>query len=137
MDDATVVTRNVDLELSEEDVWYLVGDGNGWAEWMVDEADVVVEPGAEGTVTDADIERGVRVTEVVEGERVSFVWWPSGDEDATSAVELVVGSTTGGAVLRIVETFPAPRRIAATRAATTWAIRVSCLRACSRMLVAA
>ncbi len=137
MDDTTVVTRNVDLELSGEDVWYLVGDGNGWVEWMVDEADVVVEPGAEGTVTDGDIERGVRVTEVVEGERVCFVWWPSGDEDATSTVELVVGSTTGGAALRIVETFPAPREIAVTRAATTWAIRGSCLRACSRMLVAA
>jgi uncharacterized protein YndB with AHSA1/START domain len=137
MEHPVIVTRAVDVDLPREELWHLVGDGGGWADWMVDDADIDVQPGAEGTVIDGDRTRDVRVTEVVEHERVSFEWWPSGDQDATSSVELVIVPRAGGAEVRIVETFPAPRTIVAAVASPAWARRTASLRACARWLLAA
>jgi hypothetical protein len=125
MEQPIVIVRTVDLEMSPEDAWRLVGGEDGWSDWMVDEADVIIEPGAEGFVTDDGVERHIRVTEVAERERVSFDWWPSADEDATSTVELAITPLTGRVVLRIVETFPARARGAALAASIAWEARAT------------
>jgi hypothetical protein len=125
MEQPTVVTRDIVLGLPAGEAWELIGDAAGWADWMVDGADVTVVPGAEGTVREDDGERHVRIREVIDGERVSFEWWPTGSEDGTSVVELAVIPTPVGEGLRIVETFPAPRRLTAT-ASMAWEVRATC-----------
>ena len=57
---------------------------------MVDDAAVEVVPGSTGVVTDGDEDREVRIERVDEGERVSFEWWPAGQPDQSSSVELVI-----------------------------------------------
>ena len=54
MADDTKITRTVETDLTPDELWSLVGDGEGWATWLVDDADIDVEPGASGTVVDDD-----------------------------------------------------------------------------------
>jgi uncharacterized protein YndB with AHSA1/START domain len=136
MEQPTVVTRTVELEMSPDDLWSLIGDGERWAEWMVDDSDVEVSPDGEGSVTDDGVDRRVRVRDIVSGERVRFDWWPAGEPDVISAVELAVVPSRSGAVLRIVETFPARTTVAA-RASVAWAVRATCLWARCGLLVGA
>ena len=144
MEQPAIVTRTVNLDIDPDDLWWFLTDPDGWASWLVDGSNVTVEPGGSGTVTDGGTERNVRVAEVVDGERLTFDWWPAGDQRDASTVELHVEPNDGGVALRIVETFPSPRRIEAVPAATeasvasvAWGIRATCLWACSRTLVAA
>lgn len=135
MEQPTVVTRTVELEMSPAELWPLVGDGERWADWLVDASDVDITPDGEGAVRDAGVDRGVRIAEVIEGERVRFDWWPTDRPDSASTVELVVAPRRGGAVLHIVETFPPQRHVAAVMvsasASTAWDVRATCLWACS------
>ena len=136
MEQPTVVTRTVELEMSPEDLWSLVGDGEQWSDWMVDESAVEVVPEGEGRVHDDGIDRGVRITEVVEGERVQFDWWPTDRPDSVSTVELVVMPRESGAVLHIAETFPPPRHVdtvmsSAATASDAWDVRATCIWASS------
>ena len=135
MEQSTVVTRDIVLGLPADEAWELIGDAAGWSEWMVDGADITVEPGAEGTVRDDGVERRVRVREVVHGERVSFEWWRPGDEDGASVVELAVWPTPVGAGVRIVETFPAARHVA--QASLAWEVRAACAWARCQVFAAA
>lgn len=117
-----VVTRSVALDRPADALWSMVGDGERWADWMVDDSAVVVTPGREGTVRDDGTERRVAIRSVEPGRAVRFDWWPSDQPGGASTVELVVepavgeeavsqgGSSDGGSVLRITETFPAGRR---------------------------
>lgn len=132
MEQPTVVTRTVDLEMSPEDLWALVGDGDRWSDWMVDESAVEVAPGSDGRVHDDGVDRGVRITEVVEGERVLFDWWPADRPDSVSTVELEVVPRDSGAVLHIAETFPPARHLAlvmasASTASVAWDVRAACI----------
>ena len=86
----TRITRTVETDLAPDELWSLVGDGDGWAAWLVDDADIDVEPGATGTVVDDDEARDVRIDHVDSHERVTFTWWPQGQADQASTVELVV-----------------------------------------------
>ena len=90
MADETRITRTVDPDLPSDELWLLVGDGEGWAAWLVDDADVVVEAGADGTVVDDDERRRVHVDHVEPQERVVFTWWPEDRPGTASTVELVV-----------------------------------------------
>ncbi len=74
----TRITRTVETDLTPDELWSLVGDGEGWAAWLVDDADIDVEPGATGTVVDDDEARDVRIDRVDPHERVTFTWWPPG-----------------------------------------------------------
>jgi hypothetical protein len=121
MDESLIVRRDIDLDLPADDLWTVVT--GGWEEWLVDAADVTVEPGGAGVVRDDDEDREVRIDEVVDGERVSFEWWPASRPQDRSAVELVVLPTPAGAVLRITETFPPQHRVRATAAAIRWEVR--------------
>ena len=112
MSDATRVSRTVDTDLAPDELWDLVTDGAGWSSWMVDDADVTVEPGADGTVVDDGVARTVHIdrrddgaSDAATGRRVGFTWWPQDRPDLVSAVELVVLPATSGSRLRVTETF--------------------------------
>jgi uncharacterized protein YndB with AHSA1/START domain len=100
------VTREIDLDADPNDVWPLVAEPLGWAEWLADEVDLEgIEPGATGTVVDDDgLHRAVRVDDVEPGRSVRFTWWPLDEPGGPSAVELVVLGGPEGSRVRIVET---------------------------------
>ena len=126
MSEGTRVSRTVDIDLAPEDLWALVTDGGAWATWMVDEADVAVEPGAEGRVVDDGIERTVRIDRLDDdgaGQRVGFTWWPDDRPDLVSAVELVVLPAAVGSRLRVTETFASAR----VEAPFAWDVRMMLL----------
>jgi uncharacterized protein YndB with AHSA1/START domain len=137
MDTDVAITRTVELDLSPEELWQMIGDGDRWADWMVDTAAVDVVPGATGVVTDADEERAVRIERVDEGERVSFKWWPVAQPDRASSVDLVVLPVQHGTVLEIIETFPIGTTLSAAVHTAAWSTRVNVLGGLRRILVAA
>jgi hypothetical protein len=119
------VTRDIELDAPTDEAWHLIGDASGWSEWMVDDADIVVEPGRHGTVREDETDRSVRIREVVHGERVTFDWWTPGEDNAGSTVVLELVPSESRTLLRIVETFPAARH-AAARAHLLWDVRATC-----------
>lgn len=121
MDEPLIVHRDIDIDLPADELWSLVSAA--WEEWLVDAADVIVEPGSGGRVREDDEHREVRIEEVVDGERISFEWWPTSRPQDRSAVELVVVPTTAGAVLRVTESFPPQARARARAAAIRWEVR--------------
>ncbi len=123
MDEPLIVSRDIDLDLPADELWSLIGDGEGWEMWLVDEAEVVVETGATGVVRDQGQTREVRLDDVVAGERVLFEWWPAGRPGDASAVELVVAPSPSGTVLHVIETFPPQSTARASAAWFTWEVR--------------
>lgn len=128
------ISRTVETELAADQLWELVGDGDAWTSWMVDEADVDIEPGADGTVIDDGVRRNVRIDTVDRSERVVFTWWPHDRPEASSTVELVVVPASPGSVLRIIETYGSA--MAGGPAVTDWHVRALLL-AVRAMLVTA
>ena len=123
MDEPLIVTRDVDVDLDAAELWSLIAEGAGWERWLVDEAAVAIEPGATGTVRDDGEDRELRITHVVDGERVAFEWWPIDRPADASAVELVVVPSRRGAMLHVTETFPPRRTALASAASFTWEVR--------------
>lgn len=117
------ITRTVDIDLEPEQLWALVADGDGWASWMVDEADVDVVPGSTGRVVDDGVERTVRVDRIGDHD-VVFTWWPPDRPELVSAVELVVLPAAGGSRLHVTETSLQAR---VQRAAVAWDVRLMLL----------
>jgi hypothetical protein len=137
MDDAVEVSRSIELDLEPDEVWDLIGDGGRWSDWMVDEADVDVVPGAAGRVIDGEETRDVRIDTVDDGERVAFTWWPVGRAGAPSEVDLHILPTPGGTVLEVVERFPARHTVSASVAVDRWRRRALTLGGLRQLLVAA
>jgi uncharacterized protein YndB with AHSA1/START domain len=127
MDDALTVTRDIDVELGEDELWELVGDGEAWAEWMADASDVEVVPGGEGEVVDDGERRRVHIDDVVPGRRVSYRWWPTDQPAAVSTVELVIVPRPVGSTLRISETLRANALAPAVALELRWAVRAMAL----------
>jgi uncharacterized protein YndB with AHSA1/START domain len=132
MDEPLIVSRDIDLDLPAAELWSLIADDDGWARWLVDEAEITVETGATGVVRDDGQEREVHIETVVDGERVSFLWWPADQPADASAVELVVVEAPETTVLHITETFP-PRMLASA-AAFRWEVRALAAWACAGSL---
>ena len=126
VDDDLTITRDIELDLSEEQLWELIGNGEAWSQWMTDASDVAVVPGGEGEVVDDGERRHVRVDDVVPGHRVGYRWWPAAEPDAVSTVELVIVPRPDGSTLRISETL----RAQASNAAMRWAVRAVALWCC-------
>jgi uncharacterized protein YndB with AHSA1/START domain len=122
MSEGTRITRTVETDLDVDELWSLVGDGDGWTRWMVDEADVEVAPGAAGRIVDDGVERSVRIDELAD-HRVAFTWWPDTRPERVSAVELVVLPAVGGSQLRVTEISLS----ASTVPAAVWDVRVMLL----------
>jgi uncharacterized protein YndB with AHSA1/START domain len=131
-DEPIVITRDLDLDVSVDELWQLVADGERWAEWLTDASDVVVQPAGHGTVVDEDgTERSVTVHSVVPGHSVRFAWWPSDRPGESSLVELVVApapSTDGDrSRLTVTETYAtssASTAAMAIVAGTAWDLRL-------------
>lgn len=93
------VTREVTLPLDADQAWETVTE---LEDWLVDDADLELEPGAEGTLTLPDgEERSARVEEVEPGERLTFWWW--GEETPATLVELVLTPAVAGTRVVVVE----------------------------------
>jgi hypothetical protein len=93
------VTREVTIPLDAPEAWETVTE---LSEWLVEDADLALEPGEEGTLRLADgEERRARVEDVEPGERLAFWWW-AGDEPAT-LVELTLQPADGGTRVVVVE----------------------------------
>jgi uncharacterized protein YndB with AHSA1/START domain len=134
--DGPTVQREVDVDLPADDVWPLVGDADGWAEWLVERADVVVEPGQKGTVVDDGQPRRVHIGEVEPGRSVTWSWWPAERPRDASTVRIVVVPAGVTTRLRITET----RASASALAQSRWNARTTLLAARAHpvaMLVAA
>lgn len=103
----STLERRLDLDLSPDELWELIGDGDRWPDWLVHESEVEVAPGSGGQVVDDEgIERTVELDEVVPGEAVRFRWWPSEAPSEESSVELVVAPWGDGSRLTVRETLP-------------------------------
>jgi hypothetical protein len=120
VDDARI-SRIVETDLELDDLWSLVADGEAWAEWMVDDDDIEVDPGAVGTVVDDGIARDVRIDRVEPRRSVAFTWWPQARPDQTSTVELLVVPARTGSRLHVTETY------VATSSALRWDVRAMLL----------
>lgn len=86
--DVGQVDRTVDLDVGSDELWRLVSTAEGWSRWLTDTADLDVEPGAVGDVTEGDVVRRVRVDHVQPGRRVGFTWWSDDDPSDAATVEL-------------------------------------------------
>ena len=137
-DEPIVITRDLELDVTSDELWQLVADGERWADWLTDAADVVVEPARQGTVIDEDgVERRVSIHSVVPGHSVRFAWWPSDRPGESSMVELVVAPVApqqGGAGersrLSIIETYAATGPISGAVSSTAWDLRLMLLVLC-------
>lgn len=102
MHEPTSVTREIELDVSTDELWSLIGDGQRWPEWLTDGGGVEVQPGADGVVRDGECLRHVHVHTVERNERVTFDWWT---DDERSRVELEIVHVGGRTGLRVTETF--------------------------------
>src|SRR5688572_31777587 len=93
------VSREVELPLDADEAWEAVTELEAW---LVDDADLTLEPGEEGTLRLPDGEERRAVVEEVEPhERLTFWWWAS-DEPATH-VSLTLVPAVSGTLVRVVE----------------------------------
>ena len=93
------VTREIEIPLDADEAWEAVTELEGW---LVDDADLALEPGEEGTLRlPGGEERRAVVEEVAPRERLAFWWW-AGEEPAT-LVELTLVPAVGGTLVRVVE----------------------------------
>ena len=93
------VTREVTLPVDADEAWETVTELD---EWLVEDADVELSPGAEGTLTLTDgSERSVVVADVEPGSRIEWWWW-AGDEPATH-VSLTLTPAVSGTRVVVVE----------------------------------
>lgn len=108
----TSIERRLDVDAPPSDVWPLLGDPEGWARWLADEAEVDVRPGGRGRLVEDGAVRQVEVDDVEAGRRVTFHWWPEGDEADRSRVELelVPGTDLDGPTTVVVTETRVPAR---------------------------
>ena len=139
MNDDVTVTRELDLDINADELWHLVGDGDRWADWLVEDSEVEVVDGGRGTVVDDDgTTRVVRVERVDPGRGVRFTWWPADGPDLCSTVELIVLPRHEGSRLRITEVLASVRSTPSTQPtqpALHWEMRARALSACVASLV--
>jgi uncharacterized protein YndB with AHSA1/START domain len=125
MDAPLTIEREIEIELSAEELWELIGTAGGWQQWMVDSASLAVLPGEVGEVEDDGVRRTVRVAEVRDGEAVTFHWAEVGRPDDLSVVTLEVIDDERGRRLHVTEQWLAPAACAACplRSGARWDLR--------------
>jgi uncharacterized protein YndB with AHSA1/START domain len=75
MVEETVVTREVELEASPEEVWEALTEEEQLAEWFANDVELDAVPGGEGVFRwDDGEERHAYVEEVAEERRFVFTW---------------------------------------------------------------
>jgi Activator of Hsp90 ATPase homolog 1-like protein len=112
------VSREVELPLDADEAWEAVTELEGW---LVDDADLTLEPGEEGTLRLPDGEERRAVVEEVEPrERLTFWWW--GEDEPATHVSLTLVPAVGGTLVRVVESgyASAPYALAGAALAPGW-----------------
>jgi hypothetical protein len=96
------VTREVLLEdMDAEEAWDAVLDMEAW---LAEEADVELEPGAEGRFRlDDGSERRALVEQVEPGQSVSWWWWSDDARDLGTHVEVRLVEAVAGTRVVVVE----------------------------------
>lgn len=136
-----VVTRTIELDVDAERLWAALTETDELAAWL-GTADLDLRPGGQGTVVDDDgVVRYVEVGAVEPARRLSWRWWPEGDEDTSSAVELAIVPTESGTRLVVTEKVaPTEQGVqasaASSRRAAVWAWRLGLLALHLSLLVA-
>ncbi len=124
-----------DFPVSTEELWQAVSEAEQLAVWLGDEVELEVRPGGRGTVVDDGERRRVVIDEVVDGQRLSFTWWPELDDTARPGrcvagapthVELEVVPLDGGSRLIIRETVPLASRWAMRLALVAFSFEMRC-----------
>ena len=129
-----VIRRNVDLDVSAEQLWQLVSDPERLAEWLGEAVDIDLQPGGTGTITDDGVLKFVHVDRVDVGTQLSFSWWEPDQPQHTAQVVFDIAPLAGGGSrLRITETMSlgTTASITTTARQARWEARVCALWACT------
>ena len=117
----TTVRRTAELDCDAATLWHLVSAAEGLDTWLGEDVHLDLRVGGAGRLVDDDgVARDVRVTELIDGQRLAFTWWPDGDDGVTSDVVFTVEETDTGSRLLITETAAYERRVLATRVVSLW-----------------
>jgi uncharacterized protein YndB with AHSA1/START domain len=123
-----VVTREVVLPATVEDVWRSLVDPDELAAWFDAEVDFDARPGGAATFrTDDGVRIGV-VEEVEVGRRLAYRWWPEENRQAATTVTFTIDPVPSGTRLVVVEAFASagPSRAVACNGAA-WGRRCASL----------
>ena len=124
-DEELSIERRTELDIEVEDLWALISTADGWASWLVDDADIAVAPGATGTARYDGVERSVRIDTVTGGLRVGFSWWDRDDPTTGSYVQLEIVELAGHkSQLHITERFVGATASTATSRSIAWDVRL-------------
>ena len=100
----------------------LVSEPDQIASWLGRDVVLDLRPGGQGRLTDDDgTVRHLAIDDVVEGEHMTFRWWPEDDEQAASEVVFALEPAERGSRLLITETASSALT---TASATSWDLRV-------------
>jgi uncharacterized protein YndB with AHSA1/START domain len=123
-DDRPTIERSTDLDMDVEELWQLISTAEGWRQWLVDEAEIDVSKGSEGSTSDDGVRRGVRIDRVHDRHRVDFVWWDRDEPSSRSYVQLeIVELSTGGSRLNVSERLSVSSATVSSSVDAWWQIR--------------
>ena len=123
------IERSTDLDLDVEALWTLLSTADGWSSWLVDHAEITVEPDAIGTATTDGVERSVRIESVVTRRGIGFSWWDRDDPSTASYVQLdIVELPHGRSHLDNTETLVGETTATSCSVASRWDVALVSLR---------
>lgn len=138
MNQPCVIRRNVDLDVTAEELWQLVSDPARLADWLGETVDLDVRPGGTGAIRDDGVLKFVHVDHVDVGRRLSFSWWePDQPEQTAQVVFDIIEAPGGGSRLHITETLTLDESATASASVSPemrqqrWEARVCALWACT------
>jgi hypothetical protein len=95
----STVTRSLTLPSSVADAWQAVRAGD----WLGDEVDLEICPGAAGRIVEGSVERRVVVSHVVEGAALRLLWWDEADPAVVSDVTVELEADAEGTRVTVTE----------------------------------
>ena len=128
--DMETITREVELDISPEELWGAITDRETLEAWLGERVDVDLRPGGEGVIVDDGITRDVVVRTIEDGRGWSFEWRI--DDAPVSTVSFEISTAGGGSsVLTIRETLHAEAHAHADAGGFRWDLCALLLWACT------
>jgi uncharacterized protein YndB with AHSA1/START domain len=107
-------TKEVVLPVDADEAWEAVTDEEALEAWLAERVELDLRPGGDAAFTlPGGEERRGMVEEVAVGERLTFWWWPEGQEGSRVTFELA--PAVGGTRVRVTETPVGPTALTAPR----------------------